>query len=222
MADGGVVGTRRTSLAGWSRLMARALLLVLTGCGLFSIRDPNAPEQGLVEHLPNDPDSVPLNFALGVAAGQEGTFAIQRALADTFRLKLDPVDAQRVYQKTNVFLNKSEVERGWSNEIGGLTRGQGFGLELKTEDADGRDNLDAQTVRFRRMPYFLVLYFNGDVVDTVAAGRTTLYLQERDSRWYMSRWEDEISGSKASFGALVEQGSGHQELPSPGRPPGGD
>jgi hypothetical protein len=188
--------------------LARSLFLLVSGCGLFSIRNPNAPEQGLVEHIPNDPDSVLLNFALGVEAGQEGSFAIERALADTFLLKLDPIYAQEIYSNPDISLNKEETVRGWNSFVSDLTQGVGVRLDMKTEEAR-RENIDSKTVLFDEMPYFLIRFVNGEVRDTLASGAADLYLQESESRWYMSRWIDKITGNRASFGEIVEPGSGH-------------
>lgn len=197
-------------LTNWRRARPFALLLFLlvSGCGLFSIRNPNQPEQGLVEHIPNDPDSVLLNFALGIESGQAGGFAIERALADTFRLRLDPIYAQEIYSNPEVYLTKEETVRGLNAFVNELTQGVGVRLDMKTDEATRHDP-DPKNVLFENMPYHLIRFVNGEIQDTLASGETDLYLQESESRWYMSRWIDNIAGNRASFGEIVEPGSGH-------------
>ena len=190
---------------GFQAILLSTVALGLVGCGLFDIRDPQTPNPGPPEHFATEPDSVLLNFALGVEYEHSGVPALTRALADTFHLQLDPNDALPIYGISTVLLSRSETESGWraflrrvvlTNDVE-IT----FGAAEDIQTPDG-----GSTQIWENVPYSLKLASGTEM----AAGKADLtFRQKGDFTWVIARWTDKITSASATLGARIESGSGH-------------
>jgi hypothetical protein len=196
-------------------LVLLAIAVVFTGCGLFDIRDPMQPIGEIVVHTPNDPDSVILNFALGIENERGGIFTLTEALADTFLFKLDPSDAQTSYGVNDIFLTRSETLDGWRSFISGAAlRNEEFRIVFGPPE-EKIVLVTGALVLWDEVPYELTTTMSagGDSVVTkavIAQGVIDLFFAEKGSgNWAISRWEDKIDSSTPTFGARIETGSGH-------------
>lgn len=196
-------------------LMLLAIAVVFAGCGLFDIRDPMEPIGEIIVHTPNDPDSVILNFALGIENERGGIFTLTEALADTFLFKLDPSDAQTSYGVNDIFLTRSETLDGWRSFISGAAlRNEEFRIVFGPPSRE-EVKIPGALVLWEVVPYELTTTMSagGDSVVTkavISQGTIDLWFAEKGGgNWAISRWEDHISGSSPTFGARIETGSGH-------------
>jgi hypothetical protein len=196
-------------------LVLLAIAVVFAGCGLFDIRDPMEPIGEIIVHTPNDPDSVILNFALGIENERGGIFTLNEALADTFLFKLSLTDAQASYGVNDIFLTRSETLDGWRSFISGAAlRNEEFRIVFGPPDRVD-PIVPGALVLWDEVPYELTTTMpaGGDSVATkavIAQGTIDLYFAEKGGgNWAISRWEDHIDGSSVTFGARIETGSGH-------------
>ncbi len=165
--------------------LAAALVLALSmGCGLFDLREPEAPTTNTVPFVPpSDPHIVLLN--LRVSAGAKSTSNFIKSITSDYVWRFDPFDVvsdstwagdRDLSALESMFKNTGTVKLTWTpNDSGPWEGGRYYG------------NLGYRLV-FRRGPADSVMF----------RGKCTIYLRQVGTLWMIYRWADVNDGTDVS------------------------
>lgn len=188
-------GTRRTGM-GLIILAGGALVLALSACGLFDIRDGGPPEnpnpfcQG---DSPTSSDIVIANFALAVECREDGSGLFAQSLTERFSLVVDAQDYFELQQLgvTRDSINRAETILAQERIVTSAEFPDSFRFvftPVVPQDQGGSQ------VYYELMPYRLEMYqLDGDTVRLANqyAGLANLTVSEQQAgSWAVSRWVD--------------------------------
>lgn len=188
-------GTRRRTL-GFMVLAGGALVLGLSACGLFDIRDRVPPVivdircQG---ESPTSSDIVVDNFALAIECRDQGTGLFEQTLGTGFGLVFDAQDYFELQQLgvTRDSLVKSEAIQALDRIINSAELPDSFRFVFTPVTPQ---DLGGSQVFYELMPYRLEMYQpSGDTALLAAeyAGLVNMTVAEQQAgTWAISRWVD--------------------------------
>ena len=188
-------GTRRMGM-GFMLLAGGALLLTLSACGLFDIRDKVPPAninpfcQG---DNPTSSDIVVENFALAMDCREDGLGLFAQTLTDGFGLTLDAQDYFELQQSgvTRDTINRAEAILGQDRIVASAEFPDSFRFAFTLVVPE---ELGGSQVYYELMPYRLEMYESeGDTVRLASqySGLVNLTVSEEQAgTWAVSRWVD--------------------------------
>lgn len=192
-------GTRRIVM-GLIVMVGGALVLALSACGLFDIRDEVPPSVGTCGQgeSPTSSDIVLENLAASIECRSDGSGLFAQSITDGFWLDLDDQDA--------FDLNQLGVPRDSINRSDVISAQERIATAVEFPDSFRfvftpvvpQDQGGSQ-VYYEFMPYRLEMYqTDGDsvVLTTQYSGTVDLTVSEQQTgTWAISRWADHKDGS---------------------------
>lgn len=166
----------------WMMPLGGVFLVILGGCGLFDLREPENPNGGpqVPFEIPTEPRIALKNLKATTEARVVTNF--DRSLTTDYAFRFDPFDAaaDTVWTKdrdiqaiTALFKNEATVGLTWSVTDSGTT---------------GEDRF------YRNLGYRLV-FRRGAADSSVIVGKCTMYFRLEQQQWLIYRWADvKVSG----------------------------